>query len=74
MSSDLTQEYLNEEEWWIEDGYRRPEDVPVPDWHIAILEERMARYESEPVEWIPWEEVRDELMQKVIEEIKRRKK
>ena len=74
MSSEITQEYLNEEEWWIEEGYANPEDVPVPDWHLAILEERRARYASEPVEWIPWEEVRDELMQEVIEEIKRRKK
>jgi Putative addiction module component len=74
MSSEVTQEYLNEEEWWIEEGYASPEDVPVPDWHLAILEERRARYEREPVEWIPWEEIRDELMQKVIEEIKRRKK
>jgi hypothetical protein len=73
MSSELTEEYSSEE-WWVKEGYTNPEDVPVPDWHIAILEERMARYESEPVEWIPWEEVRDELMQKVIEEIKRRKK
>jgi hypothetical protein len=74
MSSEVTQEYLNEEEWWLEEGYASPEDVPVPDWHIAILEERMARYETEPVEWIPWEEVEKELMQEVLDEIKRRKK
>jgi len=74
MSSGLTQEYLNEEEWWLEEGYLNPDDVPVPDWHIAILEERMARYESEPVEWIPWEVIKKELMQEVLDEIKRRKK
>ena len=74
MSSEVTQEYLNEEEWWLEEGYASPEDVPVPDWHIAILEERMARYETEPVEWIPWEEVEKELMQEVLDEVKRRKK
>lgn len=73
MSSELTQEYINEEEWWLEEGYQNPDDVPVPDWHIAILEERMARYESEPVEWIPWEEVEKELMQKIRDEIERRK-
>ena len=74
MSSELTEEYLNEEEWWLEEGYLNPEDVPVPDWHIAILEERMARYESEPVEWIPWEEVEKELRQEIEDEIKKRKK
>ena len=74
MSSEATQEYINEEEWWIEEGYANPEDVPSPAWHLAVLEERMARYELEPVEWIPWEGVRDELMQKVREEIKRREK
>jgi len=46
----------------------------VPDWHIAILEERMARYESEPVVWIPWEDVEKELMQEVLDAIKSRKK
>ena len=66
MSSELTQEYLNEEEWWLEEGYANPEDVPIPDWHIEILEERMARYKSEDVtKWHTWEEVRDELMRKI---------
>jgi hypothetical protein len=74
MSSELTQEYQNEEEWWLEEGYSDPDDVPVPDWHIAILEERMARYESEPVEWIPWEDVEKELIREILDEIESRKK
>jgi hypothetical protein len=74
MSSELTQEYQNEEEWWLEEGYSNPDDVPVPDWHIAILEERMARYESEPVEWIPWEDVERELIREILDEIESRKK
>jgi len=49
-------------------------DVSVPDWHLAILEERMARYKSEPVEWIPWEEVEKELMQEILDAMERRKK
>lgn len=74
MSSELTQEYLNEEEWWLEEGYLNPEDVPVPDWHIAILEERRALYESEDItKWKTWEEVHEELMQEIREEIKRQK-
>ena len=78
MSSELTEEYLKEEyldePWWVAEGYQNPEDVPVPDWHIAILEERMARYKSEPVVWIPWEEIKNELMQEVEDEIKRRRR
>ena len=62
MSSELTQEYLNEEEWWIEEGYANPEDVPVPAWHWAIIEERMARYETEDVtKWTTLEEFKKEL-------------
>ena len=72
MSSELTQEHLNDEyfdeEYWI-----NQEKVPVPDWHLAILEERMTRYKSEPVEWIPLEDIEKELMQEILEEIKRRK-
>ena len=74
MSSELTQEYLTEEDWWVEEGYASPDDVPVPDWHWAILEERMGRYKTEPVEWIPWEDVKKELMQQILDEIERRKK
>ena len=39
------------------------DDVSVPDWHLAILEERMARYQSEPVEWTSLEEFEKELEQ-----------
>jgi hypothetical protein len=79
MSSKLTtEEFLNEEYseegWWLKEGYANPDDVPVPDWHIAILEERMARYETEPVEWIPWEEIKKDLMQEVLDKMKSRTK
>ena len=78
MSSKPAGEYWKEEysddDWWVEHGYANPEDVPVPDWHIAILEERMARYQSEPVEWIPWEDVYKGLMQEITDAIKRREK
>jgi len=73
MSSELTEKYLTEE-WWVGEGYASPDDVPVPDWHWAILEERMGRYKTEPVEWIPWEDVKKELMQQILDEIERRKK
>jgi hypothetical protein len=63
MSSELTKEYLTEE-WWREEGYENPEDVPVPDWHLAIVEERMARYASEDkTNWITLEEFQAQIEQ-----------
>ena len=35
-----------------------PDDVPIPDWHLAELETRLG--ESSP-DFVPWEEVRDRL-------------
>ena len=38
------------------------EYVSIPDWHMAIIEERMARYESEDItKWTTWEEFEKEL-------------
>ena len=69
MSSELTEEYSNEEllnEEYADENYVNQNYVKIPDWHMAILKERMARYESEPVEWIPWEEVEKELLDKLL--------
>jgi len=72
MSSELTEEYSNEE-WWLEEGYADFNDVPVPDWHLAILEERMARYEKEDKsKWRTWDELEKELMDEILEEMKKR--
>jgi putative addiction module component (TIGR02574 family) len=38
-----------------------PEQVPVPEWHREILDERLAEYERNPNEGVPWEEFRAEL-------------
>jgi len=58
MSSELpTQEEI------IDHDISTDDDVPVPDWHLAILEERMARYKSEQVEWTPLEEFAKEIEQ-----------
>ena len=35
-----------------------PEDVPMPNWHLEVLEERLAA--SEP-EYLSWDEVRERL-------------
>lgn len=69
---ELTKEF--EKEDLTQEEIINDDDILVPDWHLAILDERMARYKSEPVEWIPWEEIEKELMQEVFEAIKRGKK
>jgi hypothetical protein len=63
MSSEQTEEYLTEE-WWREEGYENFEDMPVPDWHLEILKERMARYASEDkTNWTTLEEFQAEIEQ-----------
>ena len=42
----------------------KPEKVPVPDWHLQVLEERLSE-ELNGRESRPWEEVRDELRSKL---------
>ena len=38
----------------------RPETVPVPDWHLQVLEQRLAEPTQDETSR-PWKEVRDEL-------------
>jgi hypothetical protein len=67
LSKELEKEELTQEEI-IDD------DLHVPDWHHAILEERMALYQSEDAtKWSTWEEVEKELLQEIFEEMKRQK-
>ncbi len=35
-----------------------PETVPVPAWHLEIVRERLAEYERDPENTVPWEEVK----------------
>ena len=37
-------------------------DEPVPDWHLEILEERLARYGLDSTEGISWEELEEKLI------------
>jgi putative addiction module component (TIGR02574 family) len=48
----------------------RPEDVPVPDWHLQVIEERLAAHEADPAAARPWDEVREE----VADTLKRRRR
>ena len=41
--------------------------VPVPDWHRAIVEERLADHEADPDASRPWEEVKANLLNKINE-------
>jgi putative addiction module component (TIGR02574 family) len=40
-----------------------PDDVPVPDWHRAIIQERLQEAHSGPAR--PWSEVRAELQERL---------
>ena len=42
----------------------RPEDIPVPDWQRALIDERLRQHEANPEDTVPWEEVRQRLLQK----------
>jgi putative addiction module component (TIGR02574 family) len=43
----------------------QPREVPVPDWHRELLEERLEAYRANPNEGRSWEEVRNELQDKL---------
>ncbi len=43
----------------------KPDQVPVPDWHRQVLDERLAAHEANPAGARPWEEVRDQIRSKL---------
>jgi len=43
----------------------RPEEVPVPDWHLEIIEERLARYRETGEEGRPCEEFEREIFEQL---------
>ena len=49
-----------------------PEQVPLPDWHRQVLDERLAAHETNPIEGKPWDEVREEMRTKLSERKSRR--
>jgi putative addiction module component (TIGR02574 family) len=42
----------------------RPEDIPVPNWQKAVIDERLRAHAANPKDAVPWEEVRERLLQK----------
>ena len=67
MSSELPAQEI------ISDEIFNDENRSIPDWHLAVLEERMARYGVHFPDGKPWEELERELMQEIVEEIRKRK-
>lgn len=47
----------------------RPEDVPVPDWHREILEERLAAHHANKDRGKDWEEFEKDLTAELSERI-----
>ena len=43
----------------------REHEISVPDWHMEIVRERMARYEREGMQGISWEELEKELFEQL---------
>jgi putative addiction module component (TIGR02574 family) len=43
----------------------KPDQVPLPEWHKQMLDERLAAHEADPEAAKPWEEVRDEIRSKL---------
>jgi putative addiction module component (TIGR02574 family) len=44
-----------------------PEQVPVPEWHLRILQERLEAYKANPSTSRPWEEARKDIESKLRE-------
>ena len=42
-----------------------PEDIPVPDWHRKILEERLADLDENPDAGSSWEEAREAIKKRL---------
>jgi putative addiction module component (TIGR02574 family) len=43
----------------------KPGDLPVPDWHLDVIRDRLAEYRRSPKAGRPWSEVRDELLRRL---------
>lgn len=43
----------------------RPDTVPVPDWHLAVIDERLNESRAKPGASRSWDELREELRAKL---------
>jgi putative addiction module component (TIGR02574 family) len=60
LSVDQKVEYV--ESLW--DSILEHSDIPVPEWHLELIRERLAAYKADPSAGRPWDEVRAELQRK----------
>jgi putative addiction module component (TIGR02574 family) len=42
-----------------------PDQVPVPEWHLRVLDERLESYQAEPDKGERWEQVREGVRRKL---------
>jgi len=42
-----------------------PEQIPIPDWHRRIIQERLKSYRADPTAGRPWMDVRAEIAGKL---------
>lgn len=43
----------------------RPSDVPVPEWHRDVLEDRLKQHRDNPGDVEAWDQVRDKVRNKI---------
>ena len=43
----------------------RPDQIPIPEWHRQVLDERLAAHEANHEAARPWQDVRDEIRSKL---------
>jgi hypothetical protein len=43
----------------------RPDEVPVPEWHLRVIRERLEIYRSGQERSRPWPEIREELLSRL---------
>ena len=62
LSANDRVEYLQDLWDYIADS---PDQVPVPDAHKQVLDDRLAAYKAEPNLGKPWEQIRDNILNKL---------
>ena len=45
--------------------FPHPDEIPVPDWHRRIIDDRLASHRADPAAAVPWDEVREDLLEKL---------
>jgi putative addiction module component (TIGR02574 family) len=45
--------------------FAHPDEVPVPDWHWRVIDDRLAAHHADPAAAVPWDSVREDLLEKL---------